>query len=152
MPTSLYDLRRNLKIKIYHQRRMFAEQPTCPICGKEITIEGGADLHEVFFTRGDLQGIKDGETHNTIFHPCNVALVHHGECHLKAQHTADGKRKCAEQIIAFEGVLPVTRYFERIRTLLKNPDLATYELLFITSVAKEMPKEKPKIVQTRWNF
>lgn len=152
MSTNLYDLRRNLKIKVYHQRRQFAEQPKCPICGKDITIEGGADLHEVFFTRGDVQGIKDAGTHRSIFNSCNVALVHQGDCHLQAQHTAEGKRKCAEQIITYEGEIPVTNYFERMRTLLKNPDMDTYELLYLTRIIKEMPKVAPKTMQPRWNF
>jgi len=149
---NLYDLRRDLKIKVYHKRRKPGMFPTCPICSKDITIEGGADLHEVFFTRGDVQGIKDGETHNSIFAECNVVLVHHGDCHLKAQHTAEGKRKCAEHILFWEGEMPVKRYCERMRTLLKNPDLATYELIFITRISKEMPKPKSQIVEPRWIF
>ena len=62
-PSELYQLRRKLKIAIYHQRRAPGEQPNCPICGKDITIEGGADLHEVFFTRGDV--IAKIDAHST---------------------------------------------------------------------------------------
>ena len=127
-PSPLSELRRKLKIDVYHRRRIPGEQPKCAICGKEITIEGGGDLHEVFFTRGDVQGIKDEENHHAIYHPCNVVLVHHGQCHLAAQHTPEGKQKCAVQIIAFEGSAQVQRYICQMARIFKNRLLAMEQL------------------------
>ena len=130
-PSALYELRRKLKIDIYHHRRIPGGQPMCPICGTGITIEGGADMHEVFFTRDDVQGVWDKENHHAIFHKCNVVLVHHGQCHLTAQHTPEGKRKCAAQIISYEGSAQVQRYINQMARSLKNRLLAQEQLLLV---------------------
>src|SRR3990172_8441269 len=130
-PSELYTLRRKLKTEIYHRRRIPGGQPMCPICGMGITIEGGADLHEVFFTRGDVQGVKDEENHHAIFHKCNVVLIHNGTCHLTAQHTPEGKRKCAAQIISYEGSAQVQRYINQMARSLKNRLLAQEQLLLV---------------------
>jgi len=133
-PSELYTLRRKLKTEIYHRRRIPGGQPMCPICGMGITIEGGGDLHEVFFTRGDVQGVRDEESHHMIFHPCNVVLIHHGQCHLTAQHTLEGKRKCALQIIAFEGAVQVRGYINSMACIFNNWLLAQEQLNLVLEI------------------
>ena len=151
--SGLYNLRRDLKITIYHQRRNFAQPSTCPICGEEITIEGGADMHEVFFTRGDVQGIHDENTHHLIYHPCNVVLVHHGDCHLKAQHTEEGKRKCAELIIKWEGEPNVRRYIDQMARVVKNNLEAVRLLGYVHGSSIQLTGDLPTVKQTPvWDF
>ena len=140
-PSALYILRRELKIDIYHRRRIPGGQPMCPICGMGITIEGGGDLHEVFFTRGDVQGIKDEESHHAIFHKCNVVLVHHGQCHLTAQHTPEGKTKCVHQIVLYEGKPQVLRYLDQMHSIVKNKQAADYEHNFVMGYTAEFIDE-----------
>ena len=123
----------------------------CPICGMGITIEVGADLHEVFFTRGDVQGVKDEENHHAIFHKCNVVLIHHGQCHLAAQHTPEGERRCAHQIVLYEGAPNVMRYLEQMRGILKNTQLVEFQKILVMGVARNLAT--PSVAtQPRWNF
>jgi len=151
--SGLYHLRRDLKITIYHQRRNFAQPSTCPICGKEITIKGGADMHEAFFTRGDVQGIKDENIHHLIYHPCNVVLVHHGDCHLTAQHAPEGKRKCAEMILKWEGAPNVRQYIDQMARVVKHKLDAIQLLGYIDGLSAQLPKTRPAEEPTpRWDF
>ena len=149
-PSELHELRRKLKIEIYHRRRIPGECPLCPICGRGISIEEGGDMHEVFFTRGDVQGVSDEENHNAIFDACNVVLVHNGECHLKAQHTPEGSYKCAHQIVLHEGKADVLRYIDLMRGFLRNKQAADFEKEYVTRIANNL--ERGTIPEPRWNF
>ncbi len=150
MTSEIYEHRRNIKIDIYHHRRKPGEQPKCPICDKDITIEGGADMHEVFFTRGDVQGVDEKRLNFAIYHSCNVVLVHHGACHLSAQHTPYGKMRCIKQIVQYEGRNHILHFFDQMKSILKNPKDVNYHTERIQGYAPgyiEEPTTPP-----RWNF
>jgi hypothetical protein len=69
--------------------------PICPICKKPVYA---GSMHEVFITRGDAMGMPF-EIQMQIYVPWNVVLLHEGDCHLKAQHTKEGKIACAIDIM-----------------------------------------------------
>lgn len=82
----------------------------CPICGRS----GATDVHEVIVTRGMLPG-RPGD----LTDPRNCVVVHSGECHRKAQHSAEGKRACCDKILSMFSVEDVKEFVDGLG--MKNP-------------------------------
>jgi len=82
--------------------------PVCPICGEAIV--GVPDMHEAFVTKKNIQGCPPtvGDFINSRY---NCVLVHPGKCHQTGQ-TTEGRRKCAEQIVHYEGRENVTAWLD----------------------------------------
>lgn len=123
---SLTLLRMKLKYQIYNKRNTFPF-PTCPICGEGFKWQQPS-MHEVFVTRGHVEGCSE-EVQALIYVPQNVVLVHETDCHINAQHTVDGKIKCAIQIINFEGYDNVLSWMKTIDSFLKTKDNEKYIIL-----------------------
>lgn len=75
-------------------------------------------MHEVFITKGDVQGCPD-DIKSLINSPFNCVDLH-PECHNKAQYTPIGKLLCAKQIILYEGVTRVMTWLFEMNELLKT--------------------------------
>jgi len=132
-------LRRELKYNIYFERKPDGGylSPFCPICQKGfIGVE--PEMHEVFITKGHVQGCKD-EVKLKINVRENVVLLHGGACHLKAQHTEEGKILCAEQILRYEGYQQVLEFLQHMDSFLKVKDHQKYLIL---EVANDSYKQK----------
>jgi hypothetical protein len=88
-------------------------------------------MHEVFFTKGDVQGCPD-EVKELINSPFNCVDLH-PECHNKAQHTPTGKLLCVKQILFYEGVTRVTAWLFEMASLLKG-STAENEIRYIHGI------------------
>jgi hypothetical protein len=132
-------LRRELKYNIYFERKPDGYlTPFCPICQNGF-IDSEPDMHEVFITKGHVQGCKD-EVKFKINVRENVVLVHNNICHIKAQHTEEGKILCAKQIIKYEGYQNILEFLQGMEAHLKVIDHQKYMIL---EVANDTYKQKP---------
>jgi len=55
----LEEVRRRLKLRLFARRVMPGAMLVCCGCGQQFHVSAGADLHEVFVTKGDVQGASD---------------------------------------------------------------------------------------------
>lgn len=108
--SSLSLLRLSLKHEVKYSRSYWGYLK-CPVCDQKII--SGFDMHEVFFTRGEVKGYSEDDQ-SLIFVRQNVVLVHPGNCHILAQHTDEYKMKCASQIIFYEGKSNVIDWIKSI--------------------------------------
>lgn len=92
-----------LKRQLLQQRHISFYSAKCPIC--DSILQDNIEMHEVFITKGDVQGCPD-EIKELINSPFNCVNLHSG-CHNKAQHTPTGKLLCARQILFYEGATRV---------------------------------------------
>jgi len=122
----LSSYRQQLKLKVYNDRKVFEVikgsievRPKCPICGKQFNEYNEPSMHEVLVTRGDVQSLPL-DKQLRIFDPCNVVLVHEGDCHIFAQHTDEGKAKCFSQIVHFTNIHAVMTFVIEIEELITN--------------------------------
>jgi hypothetical protein len=99
-------LRSDLKEQILKQRHISYLSPKCPVCDKSFKPGDGIEMHEVFITKGDVQGCPV-EVKDLINSPFNCVNVHSENCHLKAQHEPIGKLLCVRQILLYEGATRV---------------------------------------------
>jgi hypothetical protein len=128
-------LRATLKGDLLSQRfEWFVRTPgiQCPICQKAVR-EGS--IHEVFLTRGSVQGLRF-EDQMQIFIPQNTVILHEGECHLAAQHTDQGKLLCAKQIIHYESAHTVQLFLDYMGTLMTNQSEIQDARLLISEATK----------------
>jgi len=131
--SSLLQRKRQLKHKLLLERqKLYGRRflPQCAYCGQGIL--GSPDMHEVFFTKGDLQGV-DRLAH-LIYHRCNCVLVHPGgntsACHAGAA-TRAGQGLAARQLIRYESLVSVRDYILMVAGQIKNKGLAEQALRLI---------------------
>jgi hypothetical protein len=106
-PLSLSELRERLKLFLHNTRKVgIPAKLICPICKEEIT--DSSELHEVFFTRGDVQK-ADEDVQMSIFCPFNCVELH-PRCHQEKATTRAGQIMCAQYIISMEGFLNIRRW------------------------------------------
>lgn len=105
--------RNALKSKIARRRIILWQgryHPVCAICDEGMV--SGCDMHEVFFTRGDLMKsdfsvIEDSVTGKNCVLVCPGGNT--SPCHAKAA-TKEGQRKCINHLIAWEGPKRILRW------------------------------------------
>lgn len=90
--------------------------PICPICSKVVPEPS---MHEVFLTRGDVQGAPF-DTQIKIYVPQNVVLIHEGDCHLKAQHEKAYKMLCVRNILMYHSEEEIRQWLEEMNHLLRS--------------------------------
>lgn len=82
----------------------------------------GCDMHEVFFTRGDLMNSEAFIVEDSIV-GSNCVLVCPGgntsPCHAKAA-TKEGQRKCVNHLIAWEGPKRILRWLKKMDKYMKG--------------------------------
>lgn len=112
--------------------------PMCPICQKPIVtiptgsgVPSGFDVHEVFLTRGDVQGCSR-QAQLAIQSLINCVAVHTGRCHEDAQHTEEGKIACASLIVGKEGLYAVQRWLEMMKLVTKL--VAEHQLAWVNGI------------------
>lgn len=116
---SLSTLRQTLKYEVWAKRSLRGA-PYCPICGAQFRLSEPS-MHEAFVPRSVVRGCSE-EVQQLIYVPENVVLVHEGKCHIKAQHSEEGKILCAMQIIHFEGVPNVSKWMDLIDSNMRTRD------------------------------
>jgi hypothetical protein len=96
-------------------------------------------MHEVFFTRGDLQQsgiVVKHEAHVAT----NVVLVHPGgntsPCHAYA-HTKEGQKDMIANILKWEGYERTKRWLQKMKKYVKGP-MANKALLQLEEVHYEV--------------
>src|SRR3972149_8129978 len=117
---SLAQQRNELKSRLVSQRRIFSSHgflPQCGYCGQ--AIQGGApDMHEVFLTRGDIQGRED--LVHLIMEEFNCVLVHPGTCHQEAV-TKEGQARCIAHLLVWQGFYSEVFWLTSMAELFKSP-------------------------------
>lgn len=94
----IINVRKNMRSSVLN-RQSEMNGPVCPVCGGDLKE---AEVHEVFLTRGDVQGTP-ADTQVQIHRILNCVSIHPGDCHLKAQHEQKYKNICARFILKKEG-------------------------------------------------
>lgn len=95
-------------------------QPTCAICERGIST--APDMHEVFFTRGDVMKSSASVIAESIIGK-NCVLVHPGgnasPCHAKAA-TKEGQAICIRHLVGWEGYHKILRWLQKMNTQMKG--------------------------------
>lgn len=86
-----------LKIALQMERAVGRLRPICPVCN--LPIIEAVEMHEVFLTKGDVQGAPK-EVQELINCRENCVLLH-PKCHLVAQFELRGSLACAHQLLLF---------------------------------------------------
>jgi 5-methylcytosine-specific restriction endonuclease McrA len=123
-----------LKLNIYNTRKgqniFFGS--TCALCGFPFEISGYPDMHEVFFTRGDVQGLP-AELQSAIMVRENCVLLCQ-KCHLKAMRS-DVKVLLAKHLIRYENIENVINFVNSFSDYVPQSMIA--ERLNLISKAQE---------------
>lgn len=90
------------------------------------------DLHEIIFSRGDVQG-AEFEVLLAIMNRCNCGWIHR-KCHPYAEG-GKGKDVGIAYLIHYEGLSDVIAFCGEIESMLSNPFLGTRQ---VNRVAEEM--------------
>jgi hypothetical protein len=144
-PENRFDLKRQL----FRERAIYGTV-SCPICKQELERDG-FDMHEVFLTRGDVQGCSD-EVKEMIMVPQNCVLVHTIECHVKAADLV-GKVLCARQLLVHEGYGVIKNWLAHMEAALKGSE-ARIAQLYLDAITEGVFETKPIIKESRvtWDF
>jgi len=108
-----------LKHKLHIERVILVRwgvAPLCPVCEKPV-LDGG-DLHENIITKRNIQGAPL-EIQALIYVRENCAIVHTGECHIKAQGPA--RQKVTTYLINHEGEEKVLQWLESVNKKVHTP-------------------------------
>ena len=144
----LASCRNYVKSCLASQRRIFTAfgfLPECAYCGKG--IRGGPDMHEHFFTRGDISG--NWELLFLIMTDYNCSLLHPGKCHIQAA-TKKGQRQVIKHVLKWEGRDQVLQWLLAIAALFRSPAVIEAIGLY-QSVTEELDAEtqaKNQVVST----
>ncbi|MDD1750446.1 MAG: hypothetical protein LUO89_11295 [Methanothrix sp.] len=128
-----------MKSCLVSKRRVFSAYgflPECAYCGR--VIRGGPDMHEHFFTRGDIR--SNWELLPLIMTDYNCSLVHPGKCHIQAA-TKEGQRRVIKHVLKWEGNDQVLHWLLALAALFRSPAVIEAIGLY-TSVVEELNAEK----------
>lgn len=93
--------------------------PICPVCGMGFNWTSNPSMHEVFFTRGHVQGL-DFSKQLMIHTGENIVLLHEidplhrSACHDLAQHQEEYKILCAKSLLEIYGYDLLEMYIESV--------------------------------------
>ena len=123
-----------------HRQKLYNNKylSECAFCGQG--IEGAPDMHEVFFTKGDVARGNE-EMHYLLSTNANCVLVHPGgnasPCHAGAA-TKDGQKIVIKHLLKWEGYEELGAYIAIVRFFMKDQNRALDAYRLLKEVYDEM--------------
>ena len=147
---TLGEIRWDLKLNLLRTRTISPTGVMCSICGRCVDQRHPADMHEVLISRGDVRMGSDYVKFKTHTRE-NCVLVHGGDCHVEAE-SADGKYRCAAQLIVFESYPAIHKWLTEMYDMAGNTAQVNNAIRYLSQVASELIGFTFNTNANQWRF